>query len=234
MLKRLVRPWRRSYRPLVKGLARLRMKSMTIEQRFNWIYQRNLWRGARSASGRGSDLARTATIRTALPNLLRQHDVKVMLDIPCGDGFWIAHADLSGLEHYIVADLRDDNHLARARLARPRCTFLHLDLTRDPLPSADLILCRDCLVHLSHDDIWRALRNIARSGARYVLMTHFGGPRPNVDITAGDWRPLNLCRPPFHFPPPLAQVPEDQGAGYQDKVLALWQVERLPTAPGPS
>ena len=46
--------------------------------------------------------------------------------------------------------------------------FLRLDLTRDPLPDGDLILCRDCLVHLPFEDVRRAVRNFKRSGARWL------------------------------------------------------------------
>ena len=44
--------------------------------------------------------------------------------------------------------------------------FVHLDLTRDPLPRADAVLCRDCLVHLSFEHIFRAIDNIRGSGAQ--------------------------------------------------------------------
>ena len=37
----------------------------------------------------------------------------------------------------------------QARHASPRRAFLRLDLTRDALPAADAVLCRDCLVHFS-------------------------------------------------------------------------------------
>jgi hypothetical protein len=45
------------------------------------------------------------------------------------------------------------------------------DLTRDPLPKVDLVLCRDCLVHLSFDDIYESLDNLRRSGSMLLLTT---------------------------------------------------------------
>src|SRR5262249_44319665 len=98
--------------------------------------------------------------------------------------------------------------------------------------SADLVLCRDGLVHLSAADIWRALRNFRRSGADYLLATTFIGDRVNVDIATGEWRPLNMQRPPFAFPAPAALIDErcrHTGGIYADKRLALWRFEDLPT-----
>jgi hypothetical protein len=47
-----------------------------------------------------------------------------------------------------------------------------LDLVRDPLPRADAVLCRDCLIHLSLEEGRRAPENIRRSGAAYLLGNH--------------------------------------------------------------
>jgi len=48
----------------------------------------------------------------------------------------------------------------------------------------------------------------------------------------GDWRLLNLQRPPFNFPPPLRlmneRCTESRGA-FGDKSLGLWLVGQLPT-----
>jgi hypothetical protein len=106
-----------------------------------------------------------------------------------------------------------------------------LDLTTDPLPSADLLLCRDCLVHLSFADAHRALANIRRSDITYLLTTTFPTESTNLDVVTGDWRPLNLLRPPFGFPEPLELLvegcTEHQGL-FADKSLGLWRVADLP------
>ena len=67
-----------------------------------------------------------------------------------------------------------------------RRQFLQMDVTIDPLPHADLILCRDCLVHLSYSNIARALANMKRSGARWIFTTHFLRINSNTDIEDGD------------------------------------------------
>ena len=109
-----------------------------------------------------------------------------------------------------------------------------LDLTRDALPPADLLLCRDCLVHLSYADIRRALANVARSGIPYVLTTTFPGAKANEDIVTGDWRVINLEAAPFGFPPPLHLLNEgctEAGGLFADKSLGLWRTEALARLP---
>jgi len=98
-------------------------------------------------------------------------------------------------------------------------------VTRDPLPRADLILCRDCLVHLKTGQVQAALRNFRRSGATYLLATTFTGDHPNVEAPLGGWRPLNLEQAPFDLGPPLRLISEKESvedARYLDKSLGLW------------
>src|SRR4029453_1207153 len=91
----------------------------------------------------------------------------------------------------------------------------------------DLGLCRDCLVHLSFENIGRAIDNIRVSGARYLLTTTFLDHEVNGDIEDGDWRMLNLEREPFNLPPPVDVLVEhcEEGDGaYADKALGLWEL----------
>jgi hypothetical protein len=96
----------------------------------------------------------------------------------------------------------------------------------------DLILCRDCLVHLPLADAVNAVDNLRRSGSQYLLTTTFVNRDDNRDIpAAGGWRPLNLRRPPFNFPDPLLVLDERCTAGdgkYADKSLGLWLLASLP------
>jgi hypothetical protein len=133
---------------------------------------------------------------------------------------------------YIGADLLPEV-VARAAARSPGREFLELDLTASPLPPADLLLCRDCLVHLSFSDIERAIANVRRSGITYLLATTFPDEPANRDVITGDWRPLNFEQPPFGFPRPLEVLAEgctEQEGLFADKSLALWRVAELPPA----
>jgi hypothetical protein len=105
-----------------------------------------------------------------------------------------------------------------------------LDITSDELSQADLILCRDCLVHFSFENIRKALNRIKNSGATYLLATTFTGPRTNQDIQTGCWRKVNLQAPPFNFPEPIELINEKctEGSAYADKSLGLWRVADIP------
>lgn len=200
---------------------------------FREILRTNHWAGA-SVSGEGSSDDQTRALRAALPPLLASLGVRTLLDVPCGDGDWIATMPLPGAD-YIGGDLLPELvERNKARHAAPGRRYLTIDLLTTPLPSADLLLCRDCLVHLSFADAALALGNIRRSPVTWLLTTTFPDERENRDITTGDWRPLNLERPPFGFPPPAGLLVEEctEGNGlFRDKSLGLWRVRDLPSGP---
>jgi len=113
------------------------------------------------------------------------------------------------------------------RVAKSGVWFRKLDLIRDRLPKVDLILCRDCLVHLCFADIVRALDNICDSRSGFLLTTTFTERRENHDIATGQWRFLNLEAAPFTLPRPLKVINEGctEGEGvWGDKSLGLWRI----------
>ena len=212
------------------------LAGLPLDQRFETIFRTNLWGAEDSRSGLGSELDATADLRRALPGFLERHQAQSLLDIPCGDFNWLSTLGLQ--LPYIGADIvtaiveANERSFGGAHSGR---RFLRLDLTRDPLPHADIVLCRDCLVHLSFENIFRALDNIRRSGARYLLTTTFLDHEENVDIVDGDWRLLNLRNAPFNLPAPVDVLIEGcrEGDGaYADKALGLWDVSALPAGRG--
>lgn len=200
------------------------------EHVFRDIFRRHHWSGSESASGAGASLDQTGELRRSLPALLGELGVATMLDLPCGDYGWMRAVELP-LNRYIGADLLPEvvEPLA-SQFGDDRREFRVLDLTRDRLPRADLLLCRDCLVHLSFADIRRALGNAAGSGIPYILTTTFPDSEVNEDIVTGDWRVLDLERAPFHLPVPMRILNEgcSEGGGvFADKSLGLWRTEDL-------
>ncbi len=208
------------------------LSELSLEERFARIYQTNLWFDAESRSGTGSSLDATAQLRASLPPLLRRLNVRRLLDVPCGDFNWMHHVDLSEID-YIGGDIVESMIEAnRERYESPLRRFMAVDITSGPLPDADVILCRDCLVHLSYANIIMAFRTMRASGAQYLLTTTFLNRRANKDIVDGDWRPLNLEQAPFLLPAPHSVIIEDcteEGGAYADKALAVWPVSDLPT-----
>lgn len=201
---------------------------------FRDIYRRHHWSGSESASGAGASPDQTRELRRSLPALLGELGVATMLDLPCGDYNWMRTIELP-VARYIGADLLPEivEPLAAA-FGDGRREFRVLDLTRDRLPPADLLFCRDCLVHLSYADIRRALGNAVRSGIPHILTTTFPDGETNEDIVTGDWRVLDLERAPFHLPAPMRILNEgctEGGGVFADKSLGLWRAEDLRDLP---
>ncbi len=192
----------------------------------------NKWGDKESVSGKGSNLKSTEQLRQLLPKLLTDLSVRSMLDVPCGDFNWMAHVDLAGIDYLggdIVPELIARN---RGLHSREAVRFEVIDLIQGPLPKSDLVFCRDCLVHLSHNHIAAALANIRASGSTYLLTTIYPGS-PNDDIYTGEWRPLDLTRAPFHLPAPMRMIAEGQDwlpGQAKEKMLGLWRITDLPSA----
>ncbi len=199
----------------------------TPNEVFSEIYRRNIWGYKETASGAGSTLHNTQRVRESLPGLIRDLKIKTLLDLPCGDLHWLSKIELP-ISHYIGGDIVLELVKRTAeKYSRPDRSFLQIDLCKDPLPEADLLLCRDCFIHLSEDMIFRAIENILRSNIKYLLTTTFPGGL-NRAISTGDFFTIDLCAPPYNFPAPI-RVLEDWVPPFDRRQLALWEVESLKT-----
>lgn len=221
-------------KPVYNKWLKARYQSMSTEAIFTEIYKKKRWTnvGSISRSGPHSELATTETIRIELPNLFKNLGITSLLDIPCGDFNWLKDVDLDFLS-YTGADIVSDIiHQNNERYAKKNREFIQMDILADELPTVDLILCRDLLVHIPLHDIFKAINNIKKSHSTYLLASsHI--PRPSVkanyDIITGQWRPINLLLSPFSFPKPLTTIDEKISTEkLQNKRLLLWKITDLP------
>lgn len=202
-------------------------RDLPLEQVFQLIHDTNLWGAEESLSGPGSERSATTRLQAELPALLRDLGAKTLLDIPCGDFAWMSHVDMPGTR-YIGADIVD-SLIEKNRLKYGR-EFIKLDLCADNLPRADVVFCRDCLVHLSFANIHRAAENLKRSGSTWLLTTTFLECDQNTDIADGDWRMLNFDLMPFAWGSPAHVLLEgciEADGGYADKALGLWPISAI-------
>jgi len=201
--------------------------SLEVEKTFTHIMDHNSWGSKESVSGNGSTLKRTEAIRRELPVLIRSLTITSMCDAPCGDFNWIKKIiNRLPLTCYIGIDvvqkLVDQNNKLHGN---KKIKFKQSDIIKSQvLPKVDLILCRDCLVHLPYEDILSVLRNFKNSRSTYILMTNFVGERTFIDIKIGQWRPINFQKPLFNFPVPLTVINEKNGKPFADKTLSLWRL----------
>jgi hypothetical protein len=169
---------------------------------FSHNFDDRYWGDEESVSGIGSRLVQTENIRRELPRIFAQYEVKRLFDAPCGDLNWMKLVLEETKVDYAGGDVVSEVvELARRNSPNPAYQFSVFDITSDRFPAADLWLCRDVLFHLSFSNIWKALENFSRSGVTMMLVTtHTDEEVVNRDIWTGDFRLLDLFKPPFSLP----------------------------------
>ena len=203
------------------------LRRASNEEIFSRIYQLNKWGDEDTRSGKGSNLSRTIELRKQLPLLVQRFDIRTLLDIPCGDFYWMKETRLE-LDAYIGADIVDslvENNVRKFSTIKQQ--FRKLNLLNDKLPTADALLCRECLVHFSFRDIDQAIENIMQSNCGLLLTTSFPDIKHNEDILTGKHRPLNFRQPPFNWPTPKAELVESYCNRRGRKILAVWNIADL-------
>lgn len=172
------------------------------EDRFTKIYMSNHWNSLESRSGEGSTFENTQNIRAGLSLIFEQYEIGSMLDAPCGDFNWMQSVTQDASIKYIGGDIvRPLIEKNQAKYDDKDRSFVHLDLTKSSLPNVDLLFCRDCLFHLSYQDIARVLENFLSSSIPYLMTTSSAAPNGprinNSNIVTGDMRLIDLFSEPF-------------------------------------
>lgn len=129
------------------------------------------------------------------------------------------------LPGYRAVDVVEDV-VQRCKERFPWRRYQVLDFVEEKLPPCDAVLCRDALQHLSYMDVWSALVNFQRAGAKY-LFTNSHRHDQNVDVETGGWFPINLEAEPFAFPAPVLEVPDgmwDSGEKWVGKIFGAWEL----------
>ena len=195
---------------------------------FSDVYANNAWVVAAdqdSLSGEGSTSLATSDLLQHLSAFLADIGCRKLVDVGCGDFNWMRNlkGDFDYLGIDVVPDLIDSNN---ARYANDRRKFICLDATLSQIPTGDVAICREVLFHLSFRDGMRLLRNLKEADFKYVMITSDQSIWFNSDIRNGDYRRLNLMRPPFRLPKPYVELPDDKvDAG---RMLAAWPANVLP------
>jgi len=205
--------------------------SWHLRQKFRKYFRENTFGSLESKSGEGSGLFQTRIIRRELPKLLRNLHVKTIIDSPCGDLNWIKKIDFNNMKYIGIDIVSEIIALNKRNHTNQEKEFYCLDIINDKLPKADLILCRDCLVHLNFQQGMRAIRNFKKSGSKYLFITTFTNRPANDELIGNEvWRPLNLQLFPFNFPKPIKLINEKCTEGnnqFADKCLGLWLLNDL-------
>ena len=173
-----------------------------FKKKFTLIYKYNYWSSKSSKSGDGSSLENTKDIITNLEKIIKNYDIQKILDVPCGDFYWMKNFLKDKNMKYQGGDIVEE--LIKELNKKYRSSnknFFNIDITSDNLPSADLLLCRDCFIHFSNEDILKTLKNFSRSNINYFLITHMINETSieNKDIFTGEYRFIDLFSKPFNL-----------------------------------
>lgn len=171
-------------------------------------------------------MAATQYLRTALPRIFEEYEITSILDIPCGDAHWIS-ACIPSHMRYAGGDIVDDIVTRNRERHGGLGSFERIDIVNSSLPKADLLLVRDCFIHLPNSMILTAINNIRRSQIKYLATTTFPTEQCVIDIEIGGYRPVNLTLPPFRLPPPEGLFIDEDGVTTNGKHIGLWRVSSL-------
>jgi len=197
-----------------------------IQKEFTDIYEERRW-GNNPLSGPGSTHEVTAPLLPQVCKLLRDREIKSIIDVGCGDASWISQIPWHdmGIKYLgcdIVHQLIED---CQAKYTSQNMRFCVRDAATSQIPRYDLIIWRDVAIHLTNEEVNAAISKFRASGSKYLLATTFPETLINTDIVTGDWRILNMTMEPFDLGEPVCILPEFSPDGnYLDKSLGLWDL----------
>lgn len=195
---------------------------------FKLINTTNYWWSEESKSWPWSEEISTRYIRQEILKIIKNYWIKSILDLPCGDCNWIKPTELQA--GYLGADIVDKIVQNNIQKFEHKVNFQVLDITTDKLPYADLILCRECLQHLSYSNIHKTLENIKKSKIKYLLTTSHPQWK-NTNIIDGLYFDINLEASPFNLKNPIQKIEERESNKIQNRrhkqYLFLYEIKDI-------
>jgi len=205
-----------------KRIDKILFKNMSREEIFTHINKKNRWERDKDV-----DFELMKTLREELPQLLTKLQAKSILDIPCGDFSWLSSVDLGFLDYTGVDIVESMIQNDSKQYANEKRRFLKLDILEDVLPKADVVLSLYLFIHLSLEDCLKSIKNIKKTGAKYLLVDTYPSVKENKDVQTGMYRPLNLNIAPFFYPEPEYKIKMKTLEKGLSQEINLWQIKNL-------
>jgi SAM-dependent methyltransferase len=172
------------------------------EEIFTDIYDNKTWgqnQQGQGHSGEGSTIAATHIYRVFLQEFLKEHSIRSVVDVGCGDWEFSKKINWEGIYYQgfdvVKAVIQNNQQI----YASDTIQFTYADATTIELPEADLLICKDVLQHLPNEDISQFLSQLHKF--KHCLITNDINPRTytshNKDIKRGGIHPIDLTKPPF-------------------------------------
>lgn len=173
------------------------------EKVFTEIYDNGSWKNEESqvASGQGSTVENTKIYRFFLQEFLKENDIHSVVDIGCGDWEFSRHINWTGIQYTGIDIVKNVIAQNQVRFPAANIRFIHGDGVNMDLPAADLLIIKDVLTHLPNDMIPKVFSQFKKF--KHCLITHNVDLQtltsPNVDIPVGEFREMDLTKPPFNI-----------------------------------
>ena len=181
---------------------------------FDQIYRDNVW-GDGKGSGIGSDAEHVRPYTRFLQQFLRDRNIRSVVDLGCGDWQFSCELDLSGIKYHGVDVATSVIESNRQSFQADNIEFSVLD-TYTALPKADLLICKDVLMHLGWEEVSRIIRE-AFPKYQFILITSDVQPYSklgdaylearkirqgmfNENILTGQMTPFDIRLPPYEIP----------------------------------
>jgi SAM-dependent methyltransferase len=188
------------------------------------------WGSPETPCGPGSTIEACRCILERLPEWIRTHQIRSIVDLGCGDFHWMSRLDLSGLEYdgYDVVRFLIEQNVAKHGLANVR--FHHADLTELSVPKADLAVLKDVLIHLPTSQALGIVERVRAARPRFLASTTAPGwlVSNRACMKIGEFSPLDLEAPPFLLGASIASVEVPSRPGNPAKRFALWRIAEYP------
>lgn len=180
--------------------------------------------------GEGSTIWYTKPLRTNLIGFLNKHNIKSMLDAPCGDFNWMSTIEFDKDFDYLGADINAGFVNRNNRLYGNK--FIVLDITDDSLPSKDLMFVRDCLFHLSNQSKLNFFKNFLKADIKYLLTSNHPREKENKNIPDASFDTINWFISPWNFLEPIDTIIDYDESDYRFhqhpyRTMCLWSKEQI-------
>jgi len=173
--------------------------------------------------GKGSTVEITEPIRKFIEKSIVDYNIKSISDAACGDYSWMSLVNKHG-SSYVGYDINDQ---MINELKYKDVSFKVFDITKTILPKTDLIICKDCLIHLTTEDGVKILRNFKKSGSKYLMTTTFDSIKKNSELDRMSYskqygfRRINVKIAPYNLGSRLGKVKDPV---YDGKYFCMWEI----------
>jgi SAM-dependent methyltransferase len=175
------------------------------EERFETIYREKIWGtngGNEGFSGGGSLLENAMPYYEYLIDFMREHNIRSVVDLGCGDWTLSRHIDWTGIDYigYDVVESVIEKNIQK--YACDNIHFVNANFLNTDLPEADLLICKHVLQHIPNKDVFTFIKLLPKY-KHCLILDAMPVRQKNInhrilpEFPFWDDRGIDLTLPPF-------------------------------------